>query len=466
MMLRICHLWALAMLTIAGPALGFEARERVVWPVGAELEFDGGGSLRVVQGGRTLLRTELAWSSSKQIAGALPADALTAQLRHWNYYHVDDIVFLDARLDGDFEGSPALVIDALVPIRSRGMKVRPYLSAGRAPEVEPFVSWSRYEEPDGERLYLAVVRLDRAKAEVADAALTWKTGSATWPLAIVAARTEASMRFAIGQALWTYDRAGEGKVGWRVPPLCGHCQNPQIDAAQVDIEKDGDQWRVEVRVADDSIREHISGEGLRLGGSPLGRYHLGRVSKGDLYRIPAEDPLAARLVALAQSGGLDVEFWTDAGNSVFPALVEVDVPAAHAALPVANAPLDKSDLPNHLAPRLVSAWPNPFRETTTIEVEVPQTMDAAFDLDDDLRTQIKAEAEPPFGLNPSVRVRVYNVTGQLVQVLEESSRNPGSFSLSWDGVDLQGRPVAAGAYYVNVEMGEWSVTRRILRLKN
>jgi len=274
------------------------------------------------------------------------------------------------------------------------------------------------------------------------------------------------MRFAIGQALWTYDRAGEGKVGWRVPPLCGHCQNPQVGGARVDIAKDGDQWRVEVRVDEDAIREHISGEGLRLGGSPLGRYHLGRTAKGDLYRIPAEDPLAARLVSLAQSGGLDVELWTEAGNSVLPGLIEVDAPAAHLASPVVSAPLDRGDLPNHLAPRLVSAWPNPFREATTIEVEVPQTMEAAFDLDDDLRTRIKAEAEPPFGLNPSIRVRVYNVTGQLVQVLEESSRNPGRFSLSWDGVDLQGRPVAAGAYYVNVEMGEWSVTRRILRLKN
>ena len=41
----------------------------------------------------------------------------------------------------------------------------------------------------------------------------------------------------------------------------------------------------------------------------------------------------------------------------------------------------------------------------------------------------------------------------------------GEHAVTWDGTDEQGMPVAAGAYYVNVEMGEFRVTRRVLRLK-
>ena len=96
---------------------------------------------------------------------------------------------------------------------------------------------------------------------------------------------------------------------------------------------------------------------------------------------------------------------------------------------------------------------------------VPATMGEAFELDEDLRRQVDVKAAPPFGGSPVVRVRVYNVGGQLVQLLSEEVHGPGRFAVSWDGQDLQGRPVAAGAYYVNVEMGDWTVTKRVLRLK-
>ena len=53
-----------------------------------------------------------------------------------------------------------------------------------------------------------------------------------------------------------------------------------------------------------------------------------------------------------------------------------------------------------------------------------------------------------------------------MDVLDERPREPGRFAVHWDGTDVQGRPVAAGAYYVNVEMNEWSVTKRVLRIRN
>jgi flagellar hook assembly protein FlgD len=58
------------------------------------------------------------------------------------------------------------------------------------------------------------------------------------------------------------------------------------------------------------------------------------------------------------------------------------------------------------------------------------------------------------------------VSGQLVSVLDESPRSAGRFTVGWNGQDLQGRLVASGTYYVHVEMEEWSVTRRVLLLRN
>jgi Ca-activated chloride channel family protein len=70
-------------------------------------------------------------------------------------------------------------------------------------------------------------------------------------------------------------------------------------------------------------------------------------------------------------------------------------------------------------------YPNPFNPATTISYELP---------------------------NPgSVTVKVYDLTGRLVKVLLSGSQAAGAQSVTWDGTDFSGNPVAAGIYIYQIE---------------
>jgi hypothetical protein len=56
---------------------------------------------------------------------------------------------------------------------------------------------------------------------------------------------------------------------------------------------------------------------------------------------------------------------------------------------------------------------------------------------------IHFEAEYP----GAYEVGVYNLTGQLVRFLEVRAEIPGSYSVDWDGLDSQRRPLAPGIYF-------------------
>jgi subtilisin family serine protease len=67
----------------------------------------------------------------------------------------------------------------------------------------------------------------------------------------------------------------------------------------------------------------------------------------------------------------------------------------------------------------------------------------------------------------SVRLTVYDVTGRLVRTLEETSRKePGAYSVDWDGRDQEGRSVAAGAYFYRLAADEGrTASNRLIFLK-
>ena len=87
----------------------------------------------------------------------------------------------------------------------------------------------------------------------------------------------------------------------------------------------------------------------------------------------------------------------------------------------------------------VCAYPNPFAHSTTIRYHLPAA-----------------------GL---VRLGIYDVAGRLVRVLDESVRPRGWGSAEWDGRDGASKGVAAGVYFVRVEAGRGSSSRKVLLLK-
>ena len=86
--------------------------------------------------------------------------------------------------------------------------------------------------------------------------------------------------------------------------------------------------------------------------------------------------------------------------------------------------------------------PNPFNASTVIPFLVPVGL---------------GDAE--------VRLRIYNLSGQVVRELQLDAPGAGEHRLSWDGRDEFGREAASGVYVYRLEAREWAVHRRMLLLR-
>ena len=85
-------------------------------------------------------------------------------------------------------------------------------------------------------------------------------------------------------------------------------------------------------------------------------------------------------------------------------------------------------------------YPNPFNPSTTIPLAVP------------------AGAK-------NVDLTIYNVLGQPLRRVWTGPLSAGEHDLSWDGLDAQGRPVAAGVYMYRLQVDEQTRTRKMVKIE-
>jgi hypothetical protein len=89
---------------------------------------------------------------------------------------------------------------------------------------------------------------------------------------------------------------------------------------------------------------------------------------------------------------------------------------------------------------LYSAYPNPFNPTTTIEFEVPYSMD--------------------------IILNVYDISGRLVKTLVDDIKYSGLHSTVWDGTDQYGNNVANGLYvYKLMSNQNISISNKMILIK-
>jgi hypothetical protein len=62
----------------------------------------------------------------------------------------------------------------------------------------------------------------------------------------------------------------------------------------------------------------------------------------------------------------------------------------------------------------------------------------------------------------SVRIDIYDVCGRLMQVLDEGSRERGTYSAVWNGMDGRGRAASSGVYFVRLIAGSKTPEKRLL----
>ena len=83
--------------------------------------------------------------------------------------------------------------------------------------------------------------------------------------------------------------------------------------------------------------------------------------------------------------------------------------------------------------------PNPFNPVTTLYYELPK--------------------------NLFVTIIVYNILGKQIKVLVDDHYAAGSRSVLWDATDSTGRPVSAGVYLYQINVGDFVQTRKMVLLK-
>jgi hypothetical protein len=77
------------------------------------------------------------------------------------------------------------------------------------------------------------------------------------------------------------------------------------------------------------------------------------------------------------------------------------------------------------------------------------------------------ETQINFSLNEggSTTLRILNIKGQLVKTLINSYKNPGNYSVTWDGTDNNNKPVSSGVYYYRLQVGNRVKTKSLILVK-
>lgn len=73
------------------------------------------------------------------------------------------------------------------------------------------------------------------------------------------------------------------------------------------------------------------------------------------------------------------------------------------------------------------------------------------------RTQIPA--------SDKATLRIFNCSGRLLRLLPLDASHRGSSSLYWDGRDSNGRSVSSGVYFIELNQGRQTVSKKLVLVK-
>jgi len=139
---------------------------------------------------------------------------------------------------------------------------------------------------------------------------------------------------------------------------------------------------------------------------------------------------------------IDTLFGDSAGCYVLDTLMQKCVPAIRPGSLIVGTPTNVGDdnrVAVPLQPTLRQNYPNPFNAATTIELYVPQTMNA--------------------------RLEIFNILGQTVAVLVDKPLDKGTYEFAWDGTLKGGSPAPSGIYFYRLSGAEFKTVKKMVLLK-
>jgi hypothetical protein len=107
---------------------------------------------------------------------------------------------------------------------------------------------------------------------------------------------------------------------------------------------------------------------------------------------------------------------------------------------------EPSNLPSGYT--LSQNYPNPFNPVTSIHYTVATSHGEAVD-----------------NSTQHVTLKVYNILGQLVKILVDEDKHPGSYQVVWDGKDQNGEEVSSGIYFYKLKAKDYTETKKMVLLK-
>ncbi len=97
----------------------------------------------------------------------------------------------------------------------------------------------------------------------------------------------------------------------------------------------------------------------------------------------------------------------------------------------------ESNIPQSFS--LQQNYPNPFNPLTTIIYALPE--------------------------ESNVQVKIFNMRGELVNVLINQKQNAGTYKITWDGTSDNGQVLSSGLYFVKIEAGKYSNIKKMIFAK-
>ena len=62
-------------------------------------------------------------------------------------------------------------------------------------------------------------------------------------------------------------------------------------------------------------------------------------------------------------------------------------------------------------------------------------------------------------------MKIFDLTGRQVRTLYEGKKNPGRYTLSWDGRDFQGNVMSSGIFFLELQIGQQHWMDKLVLLK-
>jgi hypothetical protein len=198
------------------------------------------------------------------------------------------------------------------------------------------------------------------------------------------------------------------------PALAGPNGGEQLTAGE-DVTV---SWTVPSGLVPDSYSLYYSADG----GVLWQEVATGIVAQTLLVEVPGEATTQGLYRVFASAGGKAIGY--DTSDEVFVVLGS-------------SAGVKDGFIPADFA--LGQNSPNPFRSSTTVQIDLPKDL--------------------------GVRLEISDVSGRIVRTLVDGPVSAGRYQVVWDGTDNGGHDVAPGVYFLKARAGEFREVKRMVVVK-